>query len=408
MSEVTDRFLRYIKINTQSSEESGSHPSSSVQFDLAKVLTEDLKAMKIPDEDIFFDVKHCYIYCKIRGLQTLPKIGFIAHMDTSPEASGDNIKPQIVENYDGKDIRLGEGKVLSPDDFPELLQYTGQDLITTDGTTLLGSDDKSGIAEIMTMASYFMTHPEIEHGDICIAFTPDEEIGEGVEYFDAGRFDCDYAYTVDGGEIGELSYENFNAAAAVIAIQGRNVHPGEAYGKMINALRAAERIDSMIPDSERPETTREYEGFYHMTMLHGGPDCAMMKYIIRDHDKTLFEEKKDRIKSICDNVAEETGARVELMLTDSYYNMREKIVPDNMFIINNCVAAMERAGINPIIKPIRGGTDGAMLSYKGIPCPNICAGGHNFHGVYEYVSIESMEKITDLLIEIVKGVACYE
>ena len=404
MSEVTDRFLRYIAINTQSSEESGAHPSSSVQFDLAKVLVSELEAMNIPSEDIHFDVEHCYIYCKIRGLQDLPKIGFISHMDTSPEASGADIKPQIITDYNGKDIKLGDNVTLSPDEFPELLLYKGQTLITSDGTTLLGSDDKSGIAEIMAMAAFFMSHPEVKHGDISIAFTPDEEIGEGVEYFDIDRFDADYAYTVDGGIIGELSYENFNAASAVITVNGRNVHPGEAYGKMINALRVAELIDSSIPDSERPETTRDREGFYHLMSLQGNPSQASLKYIIRDHDKKLFEEKKDRLKSICNDLSVSSGAKIEIDINDSYYNMREKIVSDNIYIVNNCVAAMERAGIDPVIKPVRGGTDGAMLSFKGLPCPNICAGGHNFHGVYEYVSIESMEKITDLLIEIVKGV----
>ncbi|SCW32116.1 tripeptide aminopeptidase [Ruminococcaceae bacterium YRB3002] len=404
MSEVVNRFLKYIAVDTSSSEETGTHPSTVKQHELAKLLYRELCSLGIPEEDVFYDVEHCYIYCRIRGSGDYPAVGFISHMDTSPEASGADIKPRFVENYDGGDIILSPDRVLSPEDFPELSMYRGQTLITTDGTTLLGADDKAGIAEIMTMASYFVSHSETEHGDICIAFTPDEEIGEGVEFFDLKRFSAVYAYTVDGGVIGELSYENFNAASIEIRITGRNVHPGEAYNKMINALRVAEMIDSKIPDSERPDTTRDHEGFFHLTMLQGGPACATMKYIIRDHDRTLFEEKKDRIVSICNEAASETGARIDHNLRDSYYNMREMIVPDNMFIVNRCVAAMERAGINPLIKPIRGGTDGAMLSYKGLICPNICAGGHNFHGVYEYISCQSMEKITDLLIEIVKGV----
>ena len=401
---VSERFLRYVSIDTRSSEESGLHPSTPGQFDLARLLEKELEQVA---DDVYFDVEHCYIYAHIRGLETLPRIGFIAHMDTSPEACGAGIKVIRHEDYDGGDITLPSGKVLSPSEFPELLDYVGQTILTSDGSTLLGSDDKSGIAEIMTMASYIHDHPEIRHGDISIAFTPDEEIGEGTEFFDLDRFAADYAYTVDGGIIGEISYENFNAAGADITITGRNVHPGEAYGKMINALRVAEEIDGMIPGTERPETTREYEGFYHLISLTGSPEQAVMKYIIRDHDRSLFEEKKARLVSICNDVSAGTGAVIKPEIRDSYYNMREKIVPDRMHIVNDCIAAMERAGINPLIMPIRGGTDGAMLSYKGLACPNICAGGHNFHGVYEYVSEQSMGRISELLIEIVKG-AGYE
>lgn len=401
--EVTERFLRYIAVGTTSSEESGTHPSSLCQKELAALLYDELLALGIPSEDVFFDVEHCYIYSKIRGLQDYPKIGFISHMDTSPEAPGDGVKPNFVPDYNGGTINLGGDKVLSPDVFPELLNYKGQTLITTDGTTLLGSDDKSGVAEIMTMASYFMKHPEIPHGDILIAFTPDEEIGEGTMFFDVERFGADYAYTVDGGELGELSYENFNAASACIKVAGVSVHPGEAFGKMVNAVRVAEKIDSMIPDEERPETTKDYQGFFHLTSLEGTTSAAVLEYIIRDHDLGLFESKKEFLASVCRDVSAGYGIEIVCDIKDTYYNMRSQIVPDNMSIVNNVVAAMERVGINPLIKPIRGGTDGATLSFKGLPCPNICAGGHNFHGVYEYVPCESMGKIVELLVEICKG-----
>ena len=403
--EVFERFLRYVSVETTSSEETGTHPSTKSQFELAEMLSSELKELGLP---VIFDVEHCYIYSKIKGLEDLPRIGFISHMDTSPDASGRDVKPQIIENYDGQDIDLGGEKTLSPESFPELLNYVGQTLITTDGTTLLGADDKAGIAEIMTMASFIVSHPEIEHGDICIAFTPDEEIGEGTMFFDLESFGADYSYTVDGGIIGEISYENFNSASAVITVNGRNVHPGDAYGKMINSMRVAMEIDGMIPVSERPETTRDHEGFYHLTDLSGTVEKTVMKYIIRDHDRSLLEEKKDRLRSICTNInVKYDKAEVTAEIKDTYYNMREIIVRDNMYIVNRCIAAMERAGINPIILPIRGGTDGATLTYKGLPCPNICSGGHNYHGVYEYVCLESMEKITDLLVEIVKG-ASYE
>ena len=409
-SEVVKRFLRYVAVETTSSEETGTHPSMKSQFELASLLADELETMGL---QVNYDVEHCYIYCKIKGRGDLPAIGFISHMDTSPDASGRDIRPQIIEDYDGKDIILGSAsgscsKVLSPESFPELLNYVGQTLITTDGTTLLGADDKAGIAEIMTMASYIVSHPEINHGDICIAFTPDEEIGEGTMFFDLEGFGADYAYTVDGGIIGEISYENFNAASAVITVNGRNVHPGDAYGKMINSMRVAMEIDALIPGTERPETTRDHEGFYHLTDISGDVEKTVMKYIIRDHDKALFEEKKDRLKSICTDInVKYPGAEITAEIKDTYYNMREVIVRDNMYIVNRCIAAMERAGINPIILPIRGGTDGATLTNKGLPCPNICSGGHNYHGIYEYVCVESMEKITDLLVEIVKGV-CYE
>ena len=403
--DVTSRFIRYISVDTASDEETGTSPSTAKQFDLARMLIAELKEMGVPEDDITFDSEHCYVYCRIKatpGSGTVsPKIGFISHMDTSPEAPGKCVCPKFIENYDGSDIELGNGKVLSPEFFPDLKLYTGQTLITTDGTTLLGADDKAGIAEIMSMAGYFMSHPDVPHGDIRIAFTPDEEIGEGTKHFDLSEFDADYAYTVDGGRIGEISYENFNAASAVITIEGRTVHPGDAYGKMINSLRLSGLIDAQLPDSERPETTRDHEGFFHLFELSGSCEKTVMRYLIRDHDRELFEEKKARLKSICKKVMEDNpGAVITVDISDTYYNMISEIMPDNAFIIDRCTDAMKKVGIMPFSEPIRGGTDGAALSFMGLPCPNICSGGHNYHGVFEYVCKESMEKITELLIGI--------
>ncbi len=381
-----ERFLRYVKVDTASDENSGTHPSTKGQFDLAHMLVDELK--KLGADDIFFDEEHCYIYAVIKGREDLPKIGFISHMDTSPDASGRGIKPQIHENYDGGD--LGHIKV---DEFPELNLYIGQTLITSDGSTLLGSDDKSGIAEIMTMVEYYMTERSEEHGDILVAFTPDEEIGEGTMFFDLDKFKADFAYTVDGGILGELSYENFNAASAIITINGKSVHPGEAYGKMVNALRVAGRIDSQIPSDMRPEVTREREGFFHLTDITGDNTKAVMKYIIRDHDMEKFEQKKELMRKVCSD----NGAYVDIK--DTYYNMLSKIKP-HMHIVERAKDAMKKVGVEPLIFPIRGGTDGAMLSFKGLPCPNICAGGHNFHGEYEFVSVQAMGKIVQILIEI--------
>lgn len=404
---AAERFLRYIAVDTASDENTGTSPSTKSQFVLAGMLIDELKSIGVPEDDIIFDPEHCYIYCKLKASNgadgTLPKIGFIAHMDTSPEAPGACVSPKIIEDYDGRDIDLGNGKILSPEFFPDLKLYTGQTLITTDGTTLLGADDKAGVAEIMSMAAYFMAHPDEKHGEIRIAFTPDEEIGEGTKHFDVPLFGADYAYTVDGGRIGEISYENFNAASAVITVNGRNVHPGDAYGKMINSLRIAEKIDALIPDSERPETTRDHEGFFHLFEISGTCEKTVMRYLIRDHDMTLFEEKKSRLKIICANVmADNPGSVITAEISDTYYNMISKIMPDNAFIIERCESAMKRVGITPFSEPIRGGTDGATLSFMGVPCPNICSGGHNYHGVYEFVCRESIEKITELLIEIAR------
>lgn len=427
--EVVERFLRYVRIDTQSDEESGLHPSTSKQFDLAHVLVSELEDLGV---DYFFDEEKCYLYAWLASssdsspkalagaASSIPAIGFISHLDTSPEASGANVDPKIVENYDGGDILLGGAKasdasgsassdapaydssarILSPKDFPELLKYKGQTIITSNGSTLLGADDKAGVAEIMTMLNYLIQHPQIPHGKICVAFTPDEEIGEGTLGFDIGRFGAEYAYTVDGGELGELSYENFNAASATIKITGRNVHPGEAFGKMIHAARLAMEIEAQLPPEERPEKTKDHQGFYHLTDISGYASQATMKYILRDHDQVLFEKKKETVREVCAKVeAAHPGAKIDVEIRDSYFNMLEKIKP-HFHVVERCRDAMLRCGIEPRIEPIRGGTDGAMLSYRGLPCPNICAGGHNFHGVYEYISCEAMAKITGLLVEL--------
>lgn len=432
--ELVERFLRFVRVDTQSDENSGTHPSTSKQLNLASLIERELREMGFsergtacgPDDRAIgcycFDESTCYVYGHLKPTDgadnTCPKIGFVAHMDTSPEASGADVKPQIIENYDGGDILLGgtsqtttdqdqkaasPARILSPKDFPELLKYKGQTLITTDGTTLLGADDKAGVAEILTMLNYFIRHPEIPHGPVRFAFTPDEEIGEGTLNFSIERFDSDFAYTVDGGELGELSYENFNAASATIKVTGRNVHPGEAYGKMIHASRLAMEIESRLPADERPEKTKDHQGFYHLTDMHGDASEATLKYIIRDHDLALFEEKKKTVEEVCRALeSENPGAKIDVQIKDTYYNMLEKIKP-HFEVVERCAEAMKRCGVEPRIEPIRGGTDGALLSYRGIPCPNICAGGHNFHGVYEYISCESMEKIVAILIEIAKG-----
>ena len=416
--ETCSRFLSYVKIDTKSDEESGLHPSTQKQLDLARLLSKELEKLQV---EHFFDEEKGYLYAWLSdntGSGKSTAIGFIAHMDTSPEASGENVKPQFVNNYGGGDILLGKGeiktgeekdngeastRVLRPVDFPELKKYIGQTLITSDGTTLLGADDKAGIAEIMTMVSYFVSNPEIPHGKICVAFTPDEEIGEGTYGFDIERFGADYAYTVDGGELGEISYENFNAASATIHVIGRNVHPGEAFGKMIHAGRIAMEIEAGLPNEERPEKTKDHQGFYHLTDMSGDPSEATLKYILRDHDEAEFSKKKETVKRVCKEVEEaHPGVTIEVEIKDSYYNMLEKIKP-HFEIVEKAIEAMKKCGIEPKIEPIRGGTDGAMLSYKGLLCPNLCAGGHNFHGVYEYVSVQSMGKITELLIQIAEN-----
>ncbi len=407
MSEVLERFLRYVKIDTQSDEDSGSSPSTAKQHDLAKVLYEELKEMGA--SEVLYDTEHCYIYAKIPandGGKQKKTLGFVSHMDTSPDASGKDVKPNIIRNYNGKDIILNKAEdiVLKTDIYPEIRSYKGKTLIVTDGKTLLGADDKAGISEIMTMAHILLSDPSIKHGTIAIAFTPDEEIGEGTRFFDKSAFGADYAYTVDGGGIGELEYETFNGAAAKISIQGVSVHPGEARDKMVNAARIAAEFDSMLPDKQRPENTEDREGFFHMTDIYGDVEKAEVSYIIRDHDKALFISKKKLFEETVKLLNEKhPRAKIDVIMKDQYYNMREKIEPDHMFLVNNAKRCMKELGIEPKIQPIRGGTDGATLSYMGIPCPNLCTGGHNYHGRFEYCCLESMEDIVKLLVKLTEG-----
>ena len=406
MSEVIRKFLKYVSYNTQSDDYSETFPSTAVQHLLAERLEEELR--KMGAADVVRDTTFGYVYAKIPatpGMEHRKTLGFLAHMDTSPEVSGENVRPRIISDYDGGDICLNDTVFLKPEEFPELREYVGKSLIVTDGTTLLGADDKAGIAEIMTMAERLLSNPSIEHGPIAIAFTPDEEVGSGVDHIDLAAFGADYAYTVDGGAIGELEYENFNAASAVVTVCGRSVHPGEAKNKMLNAVRIATEFESMLPDNQKPERTEGYEGFFHLRVLNGDIETATMEYIIRDHDRTLFEEKKRRINEIAESLNTKYGSgTVSVELKDQYYNMREVIEDGNMFLVDKAKAAMESLGMVPKIRPIRGGTDGARLSFMGVPCPNLCTGGHNFHGRYEYICIESMEAIVNLLTELAKCV----
>ncbi|MBQ7775148.1 MAG: peptidase T [Lachnospiraceae bacterium] len=405
---LIDRFLKYVSIDTCSDEESDTSPSTAKQHALAEVLAAQLQDMGA--EDVFYDTEHCYVYATIpaaKGCENSPVIGFIAHMDTSPAMSGANVKPRIVREYDGKDIVLNaqENIVLKVSDFPEVIKYIGQDLIVTDGTTLLGADDKAGIAEIMTMAEYFLTHPEARHGKIRIGFTPDEEIGRGPDHFDVKLFGADFAYTVDGGALGELEFENFNAAGAKVTIHGRNVHPGSAKGKMKNSILIAQEFQGMLPIFENPMYTEMYEGFFHLDSIAGNVEETKMDYIIRDHDMDKFQAKKARFQATADFLNEKYGeGTIEVDMGDSYYNMR-KVIEPHMHLIEKVKEAMNELGIEPIITPIRGGTDGARLSFMGLPCPNICTGGENFHGKYEYACVQSMEKIVELLIKVAEGYA---
>ena len=403
MSKVIEKFLNYVKIDTRSDENSTACPTTAKQHDLAKLLVKELEEMGA--EDITYDTEHCYVYASIpasEGCDGRPVLGFIAHMDTAPAVTGENVKPRIIENYDGKDIVLNEEKniVMKVSDFPELVEYTGKRLIVTDGTTLLGADDKAGIAEIMTMAEQLLSHKEIPHGKIRIGFTPDEEVGAGADHFDVKLFGADYAYTVDGGKLGELEYENFNAAGAKVTFHGRSVHPGDAKNKMVNALLLAMEFQNMLPVFENPMYTEKYEGFYHLDLLSGSVEKAQAEYIIRDHDKDKFEQKKETFLRIGAYLNEKYGKdTVQIDMKDSYYNMRE-IIEQHMQLIENAKAAMEETGVNPIVVPIRGGTDGARLSYMGLPCPNLCTGGHNFHGRFEYICADSMEKIVEILLKL--------
>lgn len=399
--DVIEKFLRYVKIDTQSDDTTGTSPSTMKQHDLAKLLFDEMNSLGV--SNVFYDKDHCYVYGVIpatAGYENAPKIGFISHMDTSDEVSGKDVKPRIVENYDGKDIVLSaDGKVvLSPDSFPELKNHIGEDLIVTDGTTLLGADDKAGVAEIMTMAETLLTDKSIAHGDIMIAFTPDEEIGAGTAFFDIDRFGAGYAYTVDGGKLGELEYENFNAAEGVIKVNGRSVHPGDAKNKMINASLICYEFHSLLPVFQNPMYTEKREGFFHLTEIEGSTESATASYIIRDHDEALFNEKKELFKAAGDFLNKKYGkGTVEVTLRDQYYNMIEKIRP-HMHLVDNAKKVMESLDIVPIDVPIRGGTDGASLSYKGLPCPNLCTGGYNYHGKYEYASVQEMRKVVDILL----------
>ena len=399
--ELVERFLKYVSFVTTSNEESGVTPSTPGQMVLAKYLKEELESLGL--QEVYLD-ENGYLYATLPANtdKSVPTVGFIAHMDTAPDMSGKDVNPRIVENYYGDDIVLNEADniVLSPAQFPELQNHVGEDLIVTDGHTLLGADDKAGIAEIISGVEYLMQHPEIKHGKIRIAFNPDEEIGLGAHKFDVERFGCDFAYTFDGGEVGELEFENFNAAAAKITFTGRNVHPGTAKNKMINAIRVANRFISMLPSHETPEHTEGYEGFYHLISISGSVEKATVSYIIRDHSRDRFESRKREFQHLVNKINAEYGEGCALLeMRDQYYNMREKIEPV-MYVIDIAKEAMLAAGVEPVVKAIRGGTDGAQLSFKGLPCPNIFAGGMNMHGRYEYVPIPSMEKAMRVMVKI--------
>ena len=401
MEKILDRFLRYVSVDTQSDENSESQPSSAKQLDLLRMLRDELTAMGV---EATLD-EYGYVMAKLPSNidRKVPAVGFIAHVDTSPDASGANVRPQIIENYDGGDIALKgvPGLFLKPSEFPELLAHKGETIITTDGTTLLGADDKAGVAEIMNAVQYMVEHPEFKHGEIRIGFTPDEEIGRGVVKFDVKKFGAEYAYTMDGGEVGELEFENFNAASAKIHIQGRNVHPGYAKGKMKNAILIGMELNSLLPVQQRPEFTEGYEGFFHIISFKGSVEEADFGYIIRDHDRAKVEEKKEVIGKCVAFINEKYGeGTARLEVKDQYYNMRQQVEP-YYFIVEKAVKAMEMEGIEARIQPIRGGTDGANLSFKGLPCPNIFAGGLNFHGKMEFAPLESIEKASRVVLNII-------
>ena len=401
MEKLLDRFLRYVSVDTQSNEESESQPSAAKELDLLRMLQKELQAMGV---EATLD-QYGYVMASIPSNidKEVPAVGFIAHVDTAPDASGKDVKPQIIENYGGGaiDLKGVPGLQLKPEEFPELLHYVGQTLITTDGTTLLGADDKAGVAEIMHAVQYMVEHPEFKHGPVKIGFTPDEEIGRGVVKFDVQRFGADFGYTMDGGEIGELEFENFNAASAKLHIQGRNVHPGYAKDKMKNAILIGQEFNSMLPVIARPEHTEGYEGFFHLTSFKGTVEEADFSYIIRDHDHSKFEARKEMIRKVTEYLNLQYGeGTVTLELKDQYYNMREQVEP-HYHIVEKAVKAMEMAGIKAKIQPIRGGTDGANLSFRGLPCPNIFAGGHNFHGKMEFVPLQSMEKAAEVILNII-------
>lgn len=400
---VSERFLKYVAFDTESNPESTTVPTTEKQKNLAKFLVEEMKTIGI--KDAYMD-EFGYVYGTIEKNtdKEIPTIAFIAHMDTSPDLSGKDIKARIIKNYDGKDIVLNEEKniIMKTSDFEHLNDNIGKDLIVTDGTTLLGADDKAGIAEILTMAEVLHNNPTIKHGTIKIGFTPDEEVGSGADHFNIENFGADFGYTVDGGELGELEYENFNAASAKITINGTNIHPGSAKGKMVNALLIGMELHSMLPVFENPAFTEGYEGFSHLNDMSGNVEQVKMQYIIRDHDMDKFNTKKQRFEKIANYLNEKYGDNtIELKLSDSYFNMKEKVLP-HMHIIETAQKAMNELGITPIIVPIRGGTDGARLSFMGLPCPNLCTGGYNFHGRYEYIPVQSMDRVVDILLKIVE------
>ena len=404
--DIVERFLKYVSFDTQSSEDSNSVPSTSKQLLFAQYLKDELKAEEFDDVEID-DMGYVYATLKSNIKKKVPTIGFISHYDTSPDCSGANVKPRIIKNYDGSDVLLSEGIIMTTSKFPELLSHKGEDVIVTDGHTLLGADDKAGIAEIVQAMCWLRDHKEIPHGDIRIAFNPDEEIGMGAHHFNVEKFGCDWAYTIDGGDLGDLEFENFNAASAKIAIKGVSVHPGYAKGKMVNANRLAVEFASMLPSNETPETTEGYEGFYHLLGVESNTESAKLSYIVRDHDRDIFEDRKDFIRKCVEKMNDKYGKdTVTAIINDQYYNMKEKIDP-NMHVIDIVLKAMQSCGVPPKVEPIRGGTDGAQLSFKGLPCPNIFAGGVNFHGLYEFVSIQVMEKAMQVIIKICEITAGY-
>jgi len=404
--DITERFLNYTKFDTQSSEESESVPSTSKQLIFANYLKEELEREGLSDVEMD-EMGYIYATLKANTKKKTPTIGFISHYDTSPDCSGANIKARIVRNYDGGDIELSEGIVSSPSKFPELKAHIGEDLIVTDGTTLLGADDKAGIAEIVEAMCWLRDHNEVKHGEIRVAFNPDEEIGMGAHHFDVEKFGCEWAYTMDGGDLGDLEFENFNAASAKINIKGVSVHPGYAKGKMINANRLAAEFAAMLPADETPEETEGYEGFYHLLGINSNIEKATLSYIIRDHDRERFEDRKDFIEECVRKMQEKYGEDIiKVDIKDQYYNMKEKIDP-NMHVIDIVLKAMQESGVTPKVEPIRGGTDGAQLSFRGLPCPNIFAGGVNFHGPYEFVSIQVMEKAVEVITKICEITEAY-
>ena len=395
---MIERFLKYVSFDTQSAEDSATTPSTEKQLKIASYLKEELKLIGMEEVEMD-ELGYVYATLPANSEKKLPVVGFIAHYDTSPDCSGADVKPRIVDNYDGKDILLSEGIYLSPSKFPELLDHIGEDIIVTDGHTLLGADDKAGIAEIVSACEYLIQHQEIRHGKIRVAFNPDEEIGLGAKHFNVEKFACDFAYTMDGSEVGEIEYENFNAASAKITILGCSVHPGYAKGKMLNAAKVAAEITAMIPWNETPEHTEGYQGFYHLTALSGNCEQASLSYIIRDHDREVFERRKKFMAHIVQQVNEKYGNVASVELKDQYYNMKEKVDPE---IVDIAVKAIQEAGMTPVVRAIRGGTDGAQLSFMGLPCPNIFAGGINFHGTYEFCPVQSMEKAMNTIVNICK------